>query len=304
MTGTSIAGRHAEEPSRRATHAARHARPARHAREEVDLGRVESVLYGVADAYNLTRRYVLRARHQPDVVIGTLLLPIIFVVLFGYVFGSSISVGGGHYRAYLMSGLFAQTQMYAAGSVAVAVSTDMTEGVIDRFKTMPILRSAVLIGRTASALVVGLPAFVMMIGCAYVVGWRPEAGLVDAVAGFALLMLFGQACAWLGAYIGVAARSTQAAETLAMLPTFVLGFVSNVFVDTSRLPSWLRFVANWNPLSAVVAASRRLFGNETGPPPDGVWTLQHPILASVVLSVAMLCVFVPLALRRYDALLR
>jgi len=273
--------------------------PRRYGLVEAD-SRMQLVRFGLADAYNLTRRYVLRARHQPDVIVGTLLLPIIFVVLFGYVFGSSISVGGGHYRAFLMSGLFAQTQMYAAGSVAVAVSTDMSEGVIDRFKAMPILRASVLIGRTASALIVGLPAFVIMIGCALMVGWRPHAGIGNAVAGFALLMLFGQACAWLGAYIGVLARSTQAAETLAMLPTFLLGFVSNVFVDTSRLPSWLRVMANWNPLSALVAASRKLFGNEAGPAPSGVWTLQHPIVASLLLSVLMLGLFVPLALRRYE----
>jgi ABC-2 type transport system permease protein len=255
--------------------------------------------FGVADAYNLTRRYVLRARHQPDVVIGTLLLPIVFVVLFGYIFGSSISVGGGNYRSYLMSGLFAQTMMYSAGSVAVAVSTDMSEGVIDRFKAMPILRSAVLIGRTASALVVGLPAFLVMIGCALIVGWRPHTGIGQTVAGFLLLLLFGQACAWLGAYLGVVARSAQAAESLAMLPSFVLGFVSNVFVDPARLPTWLRVAAEWNPLSAVVTAARRLFGNESGPASD-VWPLAHPIPAALLLTAVMFAVFVPLALRGYE----
>lgn len=263
-------------------------------------GWTRRVSFAVADSYNLTRRYVLRARRQPDVVIGTLVLPVIFVVLFGYIFGSSISVGGSSYRSYLMSGLFAQTMLYAAGSVAVAVSTDMREGVIDRFKAMPIRRSAVLVGRTASALVVGLPAFALMIGCAFAVGWRPHTGPAETVAGFALLLAFGQACAWLGAYIGLLARTPQAAESLAMLPSFVLGFVSNVFVDPGSLPHWLQVAAEWNPLSAVVAAARRLFGNQAAAAPSGVWTLQHPVPAALLLTALMLAVFVPLALRRYD----
>jgi ABC-2 type transport system permease protein len=263
--------------------------------------RMQSISFGFQDAYNLTRRYVLRARHQPDVVIGTLVFPVVFVVLFGYIFGSSITVLGGHYRSYLMSGLFAQAQLYSSSSVAVAVSTDMSEGVIDRFKAMPILRAAVLIGRTLSALIVGLPAFVLMVCCALVVGWRPDAGFGGAVGAFALLLLFGQACAWMGAFIGVLARSTQAAEGMALLPSFLLGFVSNVFVDPRNLPGPLRVVADWNPLSAVVTAVRQLFGNQVGPPPRGVWPLEHPVVASLLLTGLMFAIFVPLSLRQYEA---
>ncbi len=220
--------------------------------------------FGFRDFYTMTRRYVLRARRQGDVIFGSLLMPVIFVVLFGYVFGSAISVPGGHYRAYLMSGLFAQSTLFASSTVAVAVATDMSEGVIDRMRTLPIARSAVLVGRSASNLIIGLPSLLVMIVCALLVGWRAEAGPGRAVLGFLLLELFSFAMAWVGIWLGMVARSTQSADTLSILPAFLLGFISNVFVPTQGLPPWLRLFAEWNPLSAVVAAARQLFGTTQG----------------------------------------
>ena len=172
--------------------------------------------------------------------------------------GGSITVPGGDYRSYLMSGLFAQSTLFASASVAVAVVTDMTEGVIDRFKTLPIARSSVLIGRTVSTVIIGLPSLAVMIGCALAVGWRPHSALGSTVGAFALLSLFGFAMGWVGAAIGLLARSPQSADALSMVPTFLLGFISNVFVDPARMPIWLRVIADWNPMSAVVAAAREL----------------------------------------------
>jgi ABC-2 type transport system permease protein len=252
----------------------------------------------VGDVRTTTLRYVLRARSQPDVIIGSVLMPVIFVVLFGYVFGSAIHVAGGHYRTYLMSGLFAQTALFSSSSVAVAVATDMSEGVIDRFRTLPIARSAVLLGRTISTVIIGLPSLAVMITCALIVGWRPDAGLASAVAGFALLSLFGFAMSWVGALVGMVARSPQAADALSMLPAFVLGFVSNVFVPTAGLPAWLRVVAEWNPLSAVVAAARQMFGSPQGGA-AGIWTLQHPVVTTLGMGLVLLAVLVPVTVRRY-----
>jgi ABC-2 type transport system permease protein len=150
------------------------------------------------------------------------------------VFGSSIHVPGGNYRAYLMSGLFAQSTLFSSAAVSVAVATDMSEGMIDRFKVLPITRSSVLIGRTVSTVIVGLPSTAVMITCALVVGWRAENGLGNAVAGFALLALFGFAMGWVGSVIGLYAKSPQSADVLSMTPTFLLGFVSNVFVNTGQ----------------------------------------------------------------------
>src|SRR5215469_4862548 len=140
-------------------------------------GALQRLAQGLGDISTTTLRYVLRARSQPDVIIGSVLMPVIFVVLFGYVFGSAIHLPGGHYRTYLMSGLFAQTTLFSSSSVAVAVATDMSEGVIDRFRALPIARSAVLLGRTLSTVIIGLPSLAVMITCALIVGWRPESGL-------------------------------------------------------------------------------------------------------------------------------
>jgi ABC-2 type transport system permease protein len=259
-----------------------------------------TVQRGVIDAYNATRRYLIRGKRQPDIIFGSVLFPVVFVVLFGYVFGSSITVPGGNYHSYLMSGLFAQSTLFASANVAVAVATDMNEGVIDRFKTLPIARSSILIGRAISTMILGLPALAVMIVCALLVGWRPENGIFDAFLGFLLIELFAFALCWLGILVGLVAKSSQSADVLINIPVFLLGFISNVFVDTSKMPVWLRVFANWNPVSSVVAAGRSLFGNTIGPPPTGVWSLEHPEITTIGLAVIIIAIFVPLCVRRYS----
>jgi ABC-2 type transport system permease protein len=260
----------------------------------------ERLRFACTDAATAICRSLLRARRQPDIVIGSLVMPVIFVVLFGYVFGSSISVSGGSYRSYLMSGLFAQSTLFGSAAVAVAVATDMSEGVIDRFKTMPISRSSILIGRTVSGLIVGLPSLVVMIVCALAVGWRPEDGLGHAALAFALLQLFGFAMGWIGVLIGLYAKSPQSADGISMLPSFLLGFTSNVFVDPTRMPSWLQPFAQWNPMSAVVASARQLFGTTQGAPVHGVWSLEHPVVTTLGMSILMLAICIPIGVRRYS----
>jgi ABC-2 type transport system permease protein len=264
----------------------------------------ERARFALWDIWTTTRRYVLRARRQGDVVFGSVLVPVIFVVLFGYVFGSAITVPGGHYRTYLMSGLFAQGTIFSSSSVAVAVATDMSEGVIDRMRALPIARSAVLLGRTISNLIVGAPAFVVMVGCGLIVGWRPEAGILRAIAAFAMLELFGFAMSWVGAAIGLAARSPQSADVLSMVPSFLLGFISNVFVPTTHMPAWLKIIAEWNPLSAVVAAARQLFGTGEGGAAPHVFPLEHPVPTTIAMAIVVLGVFVPLSVRLYTKRVR
>jgi ABC-2 type transport system permease protein len=259
-----------------------------------------SLRRGTIDAYNATRRYLIRGKRQPDIIFGSVLFPVVFVVLFGYVFGSSITVPGGNYHSYLMSGLFAQSTLFASANVAVAVATDMNEGVIDRFKTLPIARSSILIGRGVSTMILGLPALAVMIVCALAVGWRPENGIFDAFLGFLLIELFAFALCWLGILVGLVAKSSQSADVLINIPVFLLGFISNVFVDTSKMPVWLRVFANWNPVSSVVAAGRNLFGNTIGPPPTGVWSLEHPEITTIGLALIIIAIFVPLCVRRYS----
>ncbi len=264
---------------------------------------LERFRFALRDTGNTTRRYVLRTRTQMDMVVGSVLVPVIFIVLFGYVFGSAIHVPGGQYHAYLMSGLFAQSTLWASAPVAVAVATDMSEGVIDRLRTLPISRSSVLLGRAISNLIVGLPSLAVSIVCALVIGWRPEAGIGKAVLGFALLQMFGFAMCWIGAFIGMIARSPQSADTFSMLPAFILGFVSNVFVPTQGMPAWLRTFAEWNPLSAVVAAARRLFGTTQGGS-SGVWSLEHPVITTIAMGVLVSAIFIPLTVRMYSRRVR
>jgi ABC-2 type transport system permease protein len=259
---------------------------------------------GFLDAYTATRRFLIRGKRQPDVTFGSLLIPVMFVVLFGYVFGSSIVVPGGNYRSYLMPGLFAMSVLFSAGNVSVAVATDMSEGVIDRYRTLPIARSAIVIGRSLSSLLLGIPAMVVMIACGLAVGWRAENGLGNAVLAFLLFELFGFAIGWLGVLVGILASSPQAADMIMNIPIFLLGFISSVFVDPSKMPAWLRVIADWNPMSAVVTAGRQLFGNTIEPPQSGVWSLEHPMVTTVGLAVLIVIIVTPLCVHLYSHSIR
>jgi ABC transporter DrrB family efflux protein len=256
--------------------------------------------YAVDDAYTATRRFLIRGRRQPDVIFGSVLIPVIFVVLFGYVFGSSISIPGGNYRSYLMPGLFAMSVLFNSNNVAVAVATDMSEGVVDRFRTLPIARSAIVIGRSISGMLLGIPALVVMILCGLAVGWRAEDGLGNAALAFLLFEFFGFAMGWLGILVGLLAGSAQAADVIITIPTFLLGFISSVFVDPSKMPTWLRVIADWNPMSALVTAGRQLFGNTIGRPPSGVWSLDHPIATTIGLALVIVVILFPICVRLYS----
>jgi ABC-2 type transport system permease protein len=255
---------------------------------------------GMLDAYTATRRFLIRGKRQPDVIFGSLLTPVIFVVLFGYVFGSSIVVPGGNYRSYLMPGLFAMSVLFSAANVSVAVATDMSEGVVDRFRTLPIARSAIIIGRSLSTLILGIPVLVVMIACGLAVGWRADQGLANAILAFLLFELFGVAIGWLGILVGLLAGSAQAADVIINIPIFLMGFISSVFVDPSMMPAWLRVIAYWNPMSALVTAGRQLFGNTIGPPPSGVWSLEHPIATTFGLAMVIIIVVAPICVRLYS----
>jgi ABC-2 type transport system permease protein len=261
---------------------------------------VSRLTFSVRDTVTATRRYILREALQPEAVILTMIMPVIMVVLFAYVFGSSITVPGGHYRSYLMSGMFAQGTLFAAGGVAVAVATDMREGVIDRLKTMPIARPSVLVGRSLATGIAGIPSLTVMTVCAYFVGWRPMAGLGHTIGAFCLLFAFSWAMVWVGVAIGLFTSGPEAANQISMLPALLLGFVSNVFVDPARMPAWLRLIADWNPVSAVVAAARELFGTIQGPAPSNVLTLRHPVITTIAMTVLLIAIVLPLSVRRYS----
>jgi ABC-2 type transport system permease protein len=255
--------------------------------------------WAVSDSLALTRRNLTHVRHVPEKLIDVTLQPLMFVLLFAYVFGGAIDVSGGSYHEYLMGGIIVQTLTFAIMGTSVGLADDMGKGVIDRFRSLPMARSAVLAGRTLADMIANLLALAMLVVAGLIVGWGVHDGIASATAGFALVLLFSYAMTWAGVLLGLLVRTPDAAQGFVFVVIFPLTFLANTFVSTQDLPSGLREVAEWNPISAVAAAVRDLFGNPTGLPADAAWPLEHAIPVALAWSVAILAVCVPLALRRY-----
>jgi ABC transporter DrrB family efflux protein len=216
------------------------------------------------------------------------------------VFGSGIEVPGVSYKDFLMAGIFAQTVIFGATITGAGLAEDMQKGIIDRFRSLPMSRSAVLVGRTTSDLVNNLLVIVVMSATGLLVGWRIRSSLFDALAGFALLLLFAYALSWGMAIIGLAIRSPEVFNQASFMGIFPLTFIANTFVPTDNMPSVLKVFAEWNPVSALTQAVRELFGNTApGVPAPDAWPLQHPVAATLGWIVVMLLLFVPLSINRY-----
>ncbi|MER6913718.1 ABC transporter permease [Streptomyces sp. NPDC000594] len=262
------------------------------------------VVQSFADSLVVARRNLIRMTRIPEMVIFGLIQPVMFVVLFTYVFGGSIQVGGTTsaqaYREFLMAGIFAQTVTFATAGASAGIADDMHRGLIDRFRSLPMSRGAVLTGRTFADLVQTTLTLIVLAGVALLVGWRTHTSFGEVLLGFLLLLLLGYAFSWIGALIGLSVRTPEAATSGGLIWLFPLTFISNAFVDPSQMPSFLRHVAEWNPFSATVQACRRLFGNfPPGYETPDAWPLQNPVLASILWSVLILVVFRTLAVRKY-----
>jgi ABC-2 type transport system permease protein len=258
------------------------------------------IRWGLADGATVVWRNLVQLKSQPGELVGAVVFPAIMIVLFGYVFGSAIKVpGGGNYREYLMPGLFAMTSLTSLMSTMMAVATDASKGVMDRFRSMPMARSAVPFGQAGADILVGVVGMVILVVCGLAVGWRIHHGLLSALAAFGLLILLRYALSWAGVLFGLLVKNEETADQ--MLPLiFPFSMLSNSFVPTAGMPAWLRVISDWNPVSAAVAACRGLFGNP-GVPRSGhvALPLQHPVAATLIWSAALLLIFVPLAVRRY-----
>ncbi|MFJ4676362.1 MULTISPECIES: ABC transporter permease [unclassified Kitasatospora] len=255
------------------------------------------------DSWVVAKRNLRRMTRIPEIVVFGLMQPVMFVLLFSYVMGGAIAIPGappGHdvYIEYLMAGIFAQTVTFAVAGASAGIAEDMTKGLVDRFRSLPMARAAVLTGRTLADLVQTAFILVVLALVALLVGWRIHHGVLDMLAAFGLLLLLGYAFSWIGALIGLSVRSPEAATSAGLIWLFPLTFVSNAFVPVSSMPSWLQPVAYWNPFSATVQACRSLFGNQLGPVPDS-WPMQHAALVSVVWSLLITAVFSWLAVRKY-----
>lgn len=258
-----------------------------------------SLLKAVNDGAIVARRNLIKIRRVPDLLVFTTLSPIMFILLFAYVFGSAIDVPGG-YRPFLIPGIFAQTVIFGSTLTGAGLADDMQKGIIDRFRSLPISRSAVLVGRTASDVLNNVIVIVVMSVTGLIVGWRIHTSVLEAAGGFLLLLLFAYAISWIMAWVGLLVPSPEVVNNASFIVIFPLTFVANTFVPTNDFPSVLRTIADWNPVSSVTQAARDLFGN-TNPrlPARDVWSLQHPVLYTLGWVVLLLAIFVPLSVRQY-----
>ncbi|MEV2249748.1 ABC transporter permease [Streptomyces sp. NPDC050147] len=256
----------------------------------------------VRDSLVVAKRNLIRMSRIPEMVIFGLIQPIMFVVLFSYVFGGSMKIGASTdpavYRNFLMAGIFAQTVTFATAGAGAGIADDMHKGLIDRFRSLPMARGAVLTGRTIADLVQTALTLLVLAIVALLVGWRVHEGIGKALGAFGLLLLLGYAFTWVGALIGLSVRTPEAATSGGLIWLFPVTFISNAFVDSSQMTPWLRHVADWNPFSATVQACRELFGNP-GVSDSSAWPMQHPVWASVIYSVVIVVLFRTLAVRKY-----
>lgn len=256
----------------------------------------------LADASVVAKRNIIKIKRVPDLLVFTTLSPIMFVLLFSYVFGGAIDQegGGAAYREFLIAGIFAQTVIFGATVTGSALADDLKKGILDRFRSLPMAPSAVLTGRTFSDVVNNIIVLIVMGLTGLVVGWRIRSSWLDALAGFGLLLVFAYAISWIMAWIGMLVPSPEVVNNASFIVIFPLTFVANTFVPLETMPAPLQTFAEWNPVSAVTQAARELFGNiPPGVPEPTVWPLLHPEIYTLIWSGLFLVIFVPLANAQY-----
>jgi ABC-2 type transport system permease protein len=247
----------------------------------------------VSDVWALTRRNLIHVAREPMQLSDVTVQPVLFTLLFIYVFGSGIPISGGSYKDFALAGLLTLNLTTSTIGTAVGLSTDLHEGVIDRFRTLPMWRAAILVGRSISDIMSATLCVVIVALTGLAIGWRPSASVPSVIGGFAIALFFSYALSWAAACFGL--NSKESAQSLGFIFLFPLAFISNSLVPTAGMPGWLQAIANWNPVSAVTAAARHLFGN---PNPSGsihAWPMQHPVEAALIWSIAIIAICAPLA---------
>ena len=261
----------------------------------------------VGDSLVVMWRNLKRIPRIPELAIFAILQSIMFVLLFAFVFGGAIALPGypdpNAFREYLMPGIFAQTIVFAAATTAIGMADDLNKGIIDRFRSLPMARSAVLTGRTFADVVYNGGILIVLMLSGLVVGWTIRTGVPALFAGVGLLLLFAFAMSWLGVWLGLSVPTVEVAQQVGFTVLFPITFISNVFVATSTLPSWLQPVAEWNPTSTLTASLRQLWGNPN-PIISDSFPSQHPILVTLVWVVVIVAVFGTLGVRRYRSMSR
>ncbi|AVZ40012.1 MULTISPECIES: ABC transporter permease [unclassified Dietzia] len=250
----------------------------------------------------LVRRNLFHIRRQPENLADVTIQPVMFVLLFAYVFGGAIAVAGGvNYREWLLPGIMAQTMAFSSFVVASGLCNDLNKGIIDRFRSLPIQRASILIARSASSLIHSSIGVVVMSLTGLIVGWRIRSGLVDAVLGYLILLGFGFVMIWIGIVVGSRLKTIESVNGVMFTTIFPITFLANTFAPPESMPVWLRPVAEWNPLASVVQAMRELWGNAPAVGPDAALPLQHPVLASLLWIVGLTVIIAPIAVKAFDA---
>jgi ABC transporter DrrB family efflux protein len=247
----------------------------------------------------VVRRNLIHIKRMPELLLDVTIQPVMFVLLFAYVFGSSIDVPGSSYREFLVPGIMAQTIVFSSFIVALGLTTDLDKGIVDRLKSLPISRSTILVGRSISSLIHSSIGVTVMAATGLLIGWRVRDGALQAIGGFAILLGFGFAMIWIGIWVGSIMRSVESVNGFMFTVMFPLTFVANTFAPTSTMPTWLRTIAEWNPVSSLTQSLRELWGNGPEAPASAAWPLQHAEATTVVWSVLIAAVFAPLALAAF-----
>ncbi len=260
-------------------------------------GVVSNLRWLVSDTLTLTRRNILAVTRIPEALFFSTVQPIMFVLLFRYVFGGAIQTSAGNYVDYLMPGIFVQTVAFGSVSTSIGLADDLQKGIIERFRALPMSRGAVLLGRTTADLIRNIFVVIVMTVVGLLVGFRPSTGVLSYLAGVGLILLFAYALSWGFAIVGLTASNSETAQVMSFPLIFPLTFVSSAFVPVDKMPSWLQGFATYQPFSVTVSACRSLMigaaATGTGRSTE-FWVVQ-----SLLWTFALLCVFIPFAIRRY-----
>jgi ABC-type multidrug transport system permease subunit len=259
---------------------------------------MSTVSFALHDGWVVAKRNLIKIARIPDLVIFSTIQPIMFVLLFAYVFGSAINVPGVNYKEFLMPGIFVQTVAFGAGITAIGLADDLQKGMVDRFRSLPMSRAAVLVGRTTSDLLNNLFVVIIMSLTGLLVGWRIHTGFWKGLAGYVILLAFAYAMSWISALIGLSVKSVEVAQSAGFIWIFPLTFLSNAFVPTAGMPPVLQTIAEWNPISSMVLSLRDLWGN-AGLARGTGFPAEYPIPLAIAWILLILIIFVPLSIAKY-----
>jgi len=252
------------------------------------------------DVAVLAGRNLVHIAREPLQLSDVTVQPILFTMLFVYVFGAGVALpNGGSYTAFAIAGLLALNLTTSSIGTAVGLSTDLNGGVIDRFRTLPMWRPAVLVGRSLADLLTAALCTLIVALTGLAIGWRPHGSVAATLGGFGVFLLFSYALSWVCACLGIVSKGPESAQGLGLVILFPLAIVSNALVPTAHMPTVLRVIADWNPVSAVTAAARQLFHNPNPSASIQDWPMQHPIATSIIWSITLLAIFAPLAAHLY-----